>query len=453
MDVRRRLSRALRLLASGVLAAFAANLVLGAISARQVEAQLEAIRAAGEPLSPTELEPEAVPDEENAARIYELAFSCAAPRAGWTRNGKYVEGSAEAEERLLERGTLEPLVAQHLARNEDSLALATRAASMPRCTFVSDYSEGYRVSLNHLTSLLDLARTFRLRALHETAQGSPDAAMRTVATGLGLVRALDSERFLISREIQGGLEAIALDALRLVLERGEPSETACEDLRRLIATGDRRRSPLPSLLLARTLAIQEFAVGGAQGVVAEHDAEDHYDEGPSAVLMNPPILTPTEHWLYRLCPVLDNREQWHYLDVMSDLVEAAGRSDGAEFARKAATFYSAERHPRCPVAGWILPWPRSFEKAVDVEAVCRVARAGLALRIHRLRTGDYPGSLEEIGGVLEDPWASGQPLHYRREEDGFRVWSVGRNGVDDEGRKRGEDEDWKADDVAWAISR
>jgi hypothetical protein len=80
----------------------------------------------------------------------------------------------------------------------------------------------------------------------------------------------------------------------------------------------------------------------------------------------------------------------------------------------------------------------AFLKEAQLEAIMLTSRAGLACRLHKSRTGRYPESLEElVPGILAevpvDPF-TGKPLVYRREGEGFIVYSLGSNQKDDGGR-------------------
>lgn len=79
-----------------------------------------------------------------------------------------------------------------------------------------------------------------------------------------------------------------------------------------------------------------------------------------------------------------------------------------------------------------------FLKNAQLEATFLAARTGLACRLFKSRTGQYPESLEAlIPGVLKevpiDPF-TGKPLVYRRDGEGFIVYSLGSNQKDDGGR-------------------
>ena len=60
-----------------------------------------------------------------------------------------------------------------------------------------------------------------------------------------------------------------------------------------------------------------------------------------------------------------------------------------------------------------------------------------AIEIHRLTTGAYPDELSQLtpkllDAVPLDP-VTDQPLIYRRHPDGYLLYSVGSNGIDDGG--------------------
>lgn len=101
----------------------------------------------------------------------------------------------------------------------------------------------------------------------------------------------------------------------------------------------------------------------------------------------------------------------------------------------------------------------TFMKTATFDALVRTARAGLACRIYKGRTGQYPESLEALvpdllNEVPVDPF-TGKPLVYRRDGEGFIVYSLGSNEKDDGGRstymitqlvmEKDDDWSWKED--------
>ncbi|MBI2929973.1 MAG: hypothetical protein HYY24_30310 [Verrucomicrobia bacterium] len=92
--------------------------------------------------------------------------------------------------------------------------------------------------------------------------------------------------------------------------------------------------------------------------------------------------------------------------------------------------------------------------SVDVmqkaEAYLRLLTCAVALRWYQLESGAYPTQLAELvprylPELPRDPFSAGSFV-YRRTGDGFRLYSVGPNGKDEQGNSAGT----AADDVPWS---
>jgi hypothetical protein len=70
-------------------------------------------------------------------------------------------------------------------------------------------------------------------------------------------------------------------------------------------------------------------------------------------------------------------------------------------------------------------------------AVCLATATGYAAERYRRAHGAWPNAASDLvpafmATVPEDPW-SGNPVLMSSDADGFRIWSIGRDGVDDRG--------------------
>ena len=70
-------------------------------------------------------------------------------------------------------------------------------------------------------------------------------------------------------------------------------------------------------------------------------------------------------------------------------------------------------------------------------AVCLATATGYAAERYRRAHGAWPNAASDLvpafmATVPEDPW-SGKPVLMSSDADGFRIWSIGRDGVDDRG--------------------
>ncbi|MGB2906430.1 MAG: hypothetical protein WBB73_04985, partial [Candidatus Aminicenantaceae bacterium] len=93
-----------------------------------------------------------------------------------------------------------------------------------------------------------------------------------------------------------------------------------------------------------------------------------------------------------------------------------------------------------------------------LEAMIDTARIGLACKIYRNRHGKFPEAMNDLSPEILteiplDPF-TGESLIYRKEGDGFIVYSVGSNLKDDGGRETlkitslvmEKDDDWAWDE-------
>ena len=90
--------------------------------------------------------------------------------------------------------------------------------------------------------------------------------------------------------------------------------------------------------------------------------------------------------------------------------------------------------------------------------MCRLV---LALKAYNRDTGAYPASLKELqptlGWTIPDDPFSGKPYVYRRQGDGFILYSLGTNEIDDGGMSEYEPQTgrWRGEtsDIVWECIR
>ena len=96
-----------------------------------------------------------------------------------------------------------------------------------------------------------------------------------------------------------------------------------------------------------------------------------------------------------------------------------------------------EKKIRHPLNAILLPvYTKAPEKEAYEVATMRLVGCAAAIRLHKLRTGKYPPSLEalNLGEMMIDPY-SGKPFVYKTDPRfGFLLYSVSENRVDDGGQ-------------------
>ena len=230
---RRRYKPILAVIAILILAHGAVTLVLG----RRVRAEIEAIRARGEPVSMADLAGPKIPDAENGAVVYAKAFQLI-PRS--------TAGQAEMDAVLRflkprEREKDPSLWTQAekvCSRYRRVFPLIKEAASRPKCRFPVNWSAGSLAEFRHRSNLKALARLLRARALLDARSGKAAKALRTVELGFRLGEALKDEPTLVSQLVRVDLIGTASGSLRDVFGQTAPSVSEAKRLFDLLGRMD-----------------------------------------------------------------------------------------------------------------------------------------------------------------------------------------------------------------------
>jgi hypothetical protein len=98
---------------------------------------------------------------------------------------------------------------------------------------------------------------------------------------------------------------------------------------------------------------------------------------------------------------------------------------------------TAERWRWCLVSFLTPALGKASHVSAVGRAVCLATATGYAAERYRRAHGAWPNAASDLvpafmATVPEDPW-SGKPVLMSSDADGFRIWSIGRDGVDDRG--------------------
>jgi len=351
--------------------------------------------------------PSPVPDAENAAALYRKAFEL------------YKEGPTDEEAELMARlSEGEPLTASERAvlekvveKNREALALLHQAAALARCDFGVDYTRGVAADLPHVAGMIRASKLLEIEAL----LGSGPEAARSARASLRLSEAVADEPILVSQLVRGVCGEMARESWQQAF-RGE---VEAEALRTLLdsVSGERYREGYEKSLLFELY-------GGAKYVLEGWDLSALGPEGAKLRPSGDPLTA---------------EDLAYYAETMAEVSALAGRPYYEIRDRLAAL--RAERVDGAPwyaeITRLVMPaFERAAMRQAQAEAGAGTGRLAAALRLYRERNGSYPESLGSLRGILPDPPVdpfTGSPFRYRREGEGFVVWSPGEDGRDDGG--------------------
>jgi len=357
------------------------------------------------------------------------------------QNGTLVR-TDEEDRRLTpeELAELKTIVAGH----QEILDLLREAARRPGYNSPLDYSEGITLELPHLAPAMDLAGLARLAAELAASEGDPASAVDRWIACRPLARWATDEPCLVCQLVALRIEGLACDSIERSLAAADFTDG---QLARLQAALDVPRTPREQLLLALQGEIAMYTTitrnwlgempPDAADLAGPGQARFH---GPARLWLRADQLACLRY--YRRC-----------LEAIQDA--AAPTRVSCKPMIEQIPWYAA-------ITRMLVP---SFDQACRAmwrgQARRRVARWGIALRRHRLATGSYPDALADVGPAIvhglpepTDPFTA-EPLVYRRDGDGFLLYSLGPNMADDAGQGRDDTGATTSppDDVAFRLPR
>jgi hypothetical protein len=402
--------------------AFNANGFMAWWTDYRLQRRIAAIRAAGDPASIADLAPKPIPDSENAAAIlkklqprldqfsHEYARFFDDSPLGKDYDARTDRGAAATPQQIM-------AIEEILSKYTDIDAGLTAAVACGKYASVSDFSVGYSKFLDRTLkwptgSIRTAARYLVWRMEVTTAAGQRDQAVRQGIELLQLARLYDHEPLMVNMLVAIALRGIAVNPIYDALAAGPVS-------------------PATHAALEQELAVQE----DPQRMFRMMKTERAFSIDAMKAIPNVGQAGGPPRWYLRLFGWPVERFYIGALDYWNvELAEvASGWHEGVEveyrMGLKEPTGYG-------PLADLLIP---ATQAAFDADARCtaqiRALRIFNALRQYAEKNGHEASGLKDLGLPKEatiDPF-DGKPLKLKHTKDGWIVYSVMINGVDDGG--------------------
>lgn len=400
--------------------------------ARLPEAEAEA-RRVGVPLAAADLAPDPpLTPEENAALLLMEA------NEAWAG---VVRAHGEEARRwwdILRQAISEPSAEHDAAAKrileafEPGFALSSLAADRPRAYFGLEESEipGDVVDLDRLASTKDWMNRFAMRAQLRARWGDRQGALRDLEAAFSLTAHGTSGQTMIDFLTRVSTEHVGLWAAEGVAAAQSGDAAFLREIETVVSERAGGPVDLREYLRGEALSTLELSRWMVR-------ASDPYLR----------TMAEPESWVLRrtdrarLLPA-DKVLRAQYVrlllfwnQVFSELGVGVDRFD--EVLRQAWATHGKAGDPTSFALRFFLGddsfvrehWPDAERRR---QAQAAKTRGLLAALRFRAENGRFPTSLAEAGVELTDPF-DGQSLRYRVEGDGVRVWSIGRDRIDDGG--------------------
>jgi len=397
-------------------------IVWSANASRLVENEIAKIREANEPIEPADLDTfYAIPaGRANATQLWvdaALTFESASfnevagdlPIVG---QGLEIPPIGEEWEQL-------EAVEAFLERYKDQMAKVHEAAAVGGyARFDRDFEEGIAMLLPQVQAIRSSARMLSLEARVAAHRADADAVARSIHAIFATCHAVEEDPILISHLVRVALAGMAVNELEYVVGSVEFSDSDLGMLRDDLRSIDFQHSLERSLMGERVTGILTFRNPGKFAVD---------EEMPFPVRANNEDLAL---YLSTLAKYLAaSRQPFPQALALSeqatlDVQEVAGGSQVNKL-RYAFT------HLLLPAVNAV------FVASARGTGNTTCADTSLAIEQYRRRNGKIPKKLAELvpeflNAVPIDPM-DGKPLRYAINDDGYVLYSVGRNRIDDGG--------------------
>ena len=388
--------------------------------AKALRDELERIRAAGEPVTFSEIAPGGRQrDPADAAPYYEAAIALL--RTEFSEDQTEMEADrdvgalSEAIRESLQPGAapLDPKVLADARRvlelNRTALDLADHAAGLETCNFDLHPERGMGYLITPINRMMRFGSLYELRAFLELADGNEDAALESILALIKLSRTLEHNPVLVAEMVRVAVLTLAQRPTIAFLEHGNLSDEALRRITDTLVALDREDGLHRVLFNERVYSIAMVGL-----------------EIPG---LSPPPGPMPETW-----PAQMQSGPFTKQIILGPLLTSRAMIEAARkpFPQKLGALRDT-RH--VGTLGEILV--HAFTHAAVLEArslaELRAVRIAIACELHRRKTGSLPDTLPDVDGqTLLDPF-DGKPMKFKRDGDALLIYSVGEDGQDNGG--------------------
>lgn len=394
--------------------------------AQALQAELAALKAQGMPLTLAEAAPKPVPDDLNAASLYSEAFDIiGAEKKGvwndWALLGRYLHNPTPEIERQFAAALDRPAVRLAL----DLLRLGSQR---PYCVLPVNLKDDTDKVFSYMAKFREAGRLLAGRALLSARENRIEEALHWSQVSLRMSQhASSAAPSLITQLGSWATQSITLRYVKEYLSAAEvPPETAIKFEEYL------RQVDLYQGFHHAMIGERAFGLEASEKFVETFGKEAKIAQAAHSLflvgyLQGMKKIIEIGKLSYRVAqPQMEALEQEAKGDMKYSLVDSL-----------ISTLKHAMRKRDYPIA--------------EI-GMCRVV---LALKAHRYRHHTYPKTLAELQKTLDWPLPqdsfTGKDFIYRRQGDGFIVYSIGQDLEDDGGLpERDEQGKWRQDaDIVW----
>lgn len=408
----------------------------------KINAEIAKIREKGEPVTLSQLEPPPVPDNENAAIIYEKAFQLIKTPQG--KKDFEIIGEFISLENGKRDAKLWAQAKDAVNRNKEIISLIKEAQKRPKCRFPVDWSKGWCAEYPHLAKLRDLARYLSADILIKAKNGNMDDVVNSLLLQIRLSESVKDEHCLIPLFVRIAIDKIMSRSVYESLSYGNLNEAQAEKLYIAISKFEYNSALIKALYGERVFGISMFQYVSQNGPGVPGGKGSYPASGKR--------IQPKKMKIFE-------SDEIYYLKYMAKQIEN-GDLSYREVKIKGINVGADPNIPKYAIfSRTLIPIFSGVHRTRD-EAIADLAgiQTLLACQAYRDRYNAYPQTLNElknkISWKLPEDVFSGKDMVYKRQNNGFILYSVGPDLKDDGGHPPKKPGNYKdGDDIVWKLDK
>jgi len=393
----------------------------------KLRSRIDAIRAAGYPVTCAELDKwYAMPENvENAAYTIMDAFGSFKKWDNEKSESLPVVGRAKLPARTEPMDEeMKALVTKYIADNNEALELLHAGAAIEHCRYPIDLNAGFETKLPYLSEMRNSVRLLKLEAILHAENGDGELAIHSAISSFGIARSLVKEPVMVSQLLRTGCQSLATSTIEYCINRIELTDEQLVQLIECVQNAEHISEMSCAFVGERCMGLSFFKA-------PESMNPDSIDGIPVR-----PILE-----IYKAVGLAD-ADANIYLDLMDEYIKSAQlplhKRQEAVKAIDARLQSTSQIHILLHAITPALSHITSIE--LRTIAYLRTARTALAVLRYRLAAGRLPEALTDLvpiylDAVPVDPY-DGKDLRYEKLGVGFVVYSIGQDMRDDGGTEK-----------------
>jgi hypothetical protein len=393
----------------------------------KLRARIDAIRAAGYPVTCAELDKWYVipPNVENAAYTFMDAFSC---YKNWDKEKTEPlpivgRGELPARTESLDEET-KALITQYVTDNNEAIELLHTGAAIEHSRYPIDLSAGFATLMPDLSEIRTGVFLLNLEAVLHAENGDGESTVRSIKSCFGIARSLAKEPVTVSQLVRSACQNRAATTIEHCINRIKFTDEQLAEL-------------INSVQKSERITDMSYAfVGERCNGISFFKAPESLTPG---IIDGIPARSILE--LYKAIGMAD-AGAIIYLDLMEEYIKSAQLPLHQRHEAAKAVDDSFQSTSGVYVLLCIIMPDLARITTYDTRNIARLrtARVALAIERYRLAAGSLPDALTDLvpaylDAVPRDPF-DGNELRYKKLETGFVVYSIGEDLSDDNGKEK-----------------